>query len=1050
MLYAVPLLWHHRPGALKPSTCSHPAMNLPGQSSFQVRQFQGLGRWVALTGLVFTLGISAAWAAEPDRSFLTAQERAWIDTHAGQLRVAPEGNFPPFSFIESGKWHGLSADMVALLNDRTRAQFQILPAQNLDAILADVRRGKVDIVTSLQQTPERSQYLYFTQPYFRVPTAIIVKADALEGRWPDSFLNKRVAVGNGYGVQKYLESNFPAVKLALVADDLDGMRKLSFGEVDAVIMDVASASFFMEREKFTNLRMFAAFEYTYDLSLGVRKEFPVLHEILSKTLASIPDRDRQAILGKWISVSADPLSLLWGRIRPWLPWLTGLLAVLMVAGATAWRVQRQRRRSEQRLGQYSRSLIEASLDPLVTISSDGKITDVNKATEQVTGVARADLVGSDFADYFTDPALAREGYQQAFAKGFVTDYPLAIRHTSGKLTDVLYNASVYRDTEGRVIGVFAAARDVTERKRAESLVQAASVFTYAREGIMITKADGTILNVNDAFTRITGYGREEALGKNPRLLSSGRQDKSFYAAMWADMNDKGHWYGEVWNRRKNGDLYLEALTITAVRGSDGGIEHYVALFSDITAVREHQSQLEHMAHFDALTNLPNRLLLSDRLLQGLAHAERRENTLAVAYLDLDGFKVINDRYGHEAGDRLLVAIADRMKQTLREGDTLARLGGDEFVAVMGDLADVDASLPMLSRLLASAGQPVAMGDQILQVSASIGVTFYPQAQPIDADQLLRQADQAMYQAKLAGKNRCHIFDAQHDSSVRAQNESLERIRLALIDHEFLLYFQPKVNMRTGKVIGAEALIRWQHPDRGLLPPALFLPVIEDHPLAVAVGEWVIDTALAQIESWQLVGLDIPVSVNVGARQLQQVDFVERLRAILAAHPQVNPFWLELEILETTALEDIEQVSKLIASCAQLGVSFALDDFGTGYSSLTYLKRLQVRTLKIDQSFVRDMLEDPDDLAILQGVIGLAAAFKREVIAEGVETVKHGSVLLQMGCDLAQGFGIARPMPAHELPAWAIAWRPEPDWDNVSGSQANARAASQRSLWTTTD
>ncbi|MCF8159629.1 MAG: EAL domain-containing protein [Polaromonas sp.] len=980
-----------------------------------------------LTSLLGLLGISAARATEPERSFLTAQERAWIDARAGQVRVAPEVNFPPFSFIDSGQWHGLSADMVQLLNDRIHAQFEILPAQNLDAILADAQRGKVEIITSLMQTPERSRYLDFTQPYFRVPTAIIVKAGFIEGQWPDSFLNKRVAVGKGYGVQKFLENAFPAIQLALVADDLDGMRKLSFGEVDAVIMDVASASFFIEREKFTNLRMLAAFEYTYDLSLGVRKDLPILREILDKTLASIPDRDRQAILGKWISISPDPLSLVWKRILPWLPWLSGIFAALILAGAMVWRVQRQRRNSERRLGQYTRSLIEASQDPLVAISSEGKITDVNTATEQVTGLGRNDLVGSDFADYFTDPALAREGYRAAFAKGFVTDYPLAIRHTSGRITDVLYNASVYRDPEGRVMGVFAAARDVTEKKRAESLVQAASVFTYAREGIMITKADGTILNVNDAFTRITGYGREEALGKNPRLLSSGRQDEKFYAAMWADMHDKGHWYGEVWNRRKNGDIYLEALTVTAVRSAEGSIEHYVALFTDITAVREHQRQLEHMAHFDALTNLPNRLLLSDRLLQGLAHAERRGNALAVAYLDLDGFKVINDLHGHEAGDQLLVAIADRMKQTLREGDTLARIGGDEFVAVMGDLAHVDASLPMLKRLLASASQPVAVGERILQVSASIGVAFYSQTQAIDADQLLRQADQAMYQAKLAGKNRHHIFDAQHDSSIRARNEHLERIGLALTNHEFLLYFQPKVNMRTGTVIGAEALIRWQHPERGLLEPAQFLPVIEGHPLAVAVGEWVIDTALSQIESWRQTGLDIPVSVNVGARQLQQADFVERLRAILSAHPQVNPSCLELEILETTALEDIVQVSRLIESCAQLGVSFALDDFGTGYSSLTYLKRLQVRMLKIDQSFVRDMLEDPDDLAILQGVIGLAAAFKREVLAEGVETVQHGSLLLQMGCDLAQGYGIARPMPAREFPAWAQAWRAEPAW-----------------------
>jgi EAL domain-containing protein (putative c-di-GMP-specific phosphodiesterase class I) len=285
----------------------------------------------------------------------------------------------------------------------------------------------------------------------------------------------------------------------------------------------------------------------------------------------------------------------------------------------------------------------------------------------------------------------------------------------------------------------------------------------------------------------------------------------------------------------------------------------------------------------------------------------------------------------------------------------------------------------------------------------------------------------MYQAKVAGKNRYHVFDAEQDSSIRGHHESLERIRLALARGEFVLHYQPKVNMRSGQVIGAEALIRWQHPERGLLAPGKFLPVIEDNPIAVDVGEWVIDKALTQIAVWHAAGLDLSVSVNIGARQLQQNDFVLRLKAILARHPQVNPAKLELEVLETSALADMAQVSQVIEDCAEIGVRFALDDFGTGYSSLTYLKRLRVALLKIDQSFVRDMLDDPDDLAILEGVIGLAVAFKREVIAEGVETVEHGTALLQLGCELAQGYGIARPMPPEQLPAWAATWRPDEAW-----------------------
>jgi diguanylate cyclase (GGDEF)-like protein/PAS domain S-box-containing protein len=588
-----------------------------------------------------------------------------------------------------------------------------------------------------------------------------------------------------------------------------------------------------------------------------------------------------------------------------------------------------------------------------------------------------------------------------------------------------------RDASGRVIRLAGLVQDITRRKQAEAKLQlAASVFSHAREGILITDASGTIIDVNEAFTRITGYLGEEVLGQNPRILKSDRHDKVFYEAMWHALTEQGHWNGEIWNRHKDGEVYAELLTISSVRNADGAVQQYVGLFSDITAIKQHQNQLEHIAHFDALTSLPNRVLLADRLQQAMTQAQRRKRQLAVVYLDLDGFKAINDQHGHDVGDQVLITLAQRMRQCLRDGDSIARLGGDEFVAVLIDLEDFAASRPLLTRLLEACAQPVRVGELSLHVSASLGVTTYPQPQDIDADQLLRQADQAMYQAKLSGKNRYHFFDATQDSSIRGYHESVERIRLALENHEFVLHYQPKVNMESGKIIGAEALIRWQHPQKGLLAPALFLPVIEEHALAVSIGEWVIDTALTQMEIWRAAGLDIAVSVNIGARQLQQSDFVDRLKSILAKHPKVKPTHLELEVLETSALEDIAQVSDVIEACAQIGVTFALDDFGTGYSSLTYLKRLRVAMLKIDQSFVRDMLEDPADWAILQGIIGLATAFKQDVIAEGVETTEHGSLLLQLGCHLAQGYGIARPMPAAQMPKWAEKWKPDLAWSEL--------------------
>jgi diguanylate cyclase (GGDEF)-like protein/PAS domain S-box-containing protein len=675
------------------------------------------------------------------------------------------------------------------------------------------------------------------------------------------------------------------------------------------------------------------------------------------------------------------------------------------------------------------SIMETTLDGFFCIDEQGRLLDVNPAYCALSGYSRDELLTMCLADFETVESESGIKSHLQYIKEQGHDlFETRHRRCDGSIWYVEISVT-YRNAEGGRFFVFL--RDITARKQAEqNLELAASVFTHAREGIMITSADGVIIDVNEAFSRITGYTRKEVMGKNISLLKSDRHEKEFYDAMWCDLIEKGHWYGELWNRCKNGKLFVGKQTISAVRDANKNTLQYVSLFSDITALKEHEKKLEHIAHYDALTGLPNRVLLADRMQQGMAQALRRGQRLAVAYLDLDGFKAINDRHGHEAGDQLLMSLAARMKQALRDGDTLARLGGDEFIAVMLDLDDTEASQPLLNRLLEAAGEPVQVGGLLLQVSASIGVTFYPQGEDVDADQLLRQSDQSMYQAKLAGKNRFQIFDAALDNSIRSHHESIDAIRSALLAGEFVLYYQPKVNMRTGTVIGAEALIRWQHPKKGLLPPAVFLPVIEDHPLAVDVGEWVINTALNQIEIWRNAGLSIPVSVNVGARQLQQINFVERLRESLASHPAVQPSSLELEVLETSALQDLAHVSKVIEDCQHFGVLFALDDFGTGYSSLTYLKRLPVATIKIDQSFVRDMLEDPDDLTILEGVISLSGAFRRAVIAEGVETLDHGEMLLQLGCDLAQGYGIARPMPADEMPIWVINWRPEASWPDL--------------------
>jgi diguanylate cyclase (GGDEF)-like protein/PAS domain S-box-containing protein len=559
--------------------------------------------------------------------------------------------------------------------------------------------------------------------------------------------------------------------------------------------------------------------------------------------------------------------------------------------------------------------------------------------------------------------------------------------------------------------------DITDRRMAEDTLRVtASVFDNSQEAIVITDANNCIIDANPAFTIITGYYRDEVLGKDPKFLSSGRQDAAFYASMWGALRARKAWRGEIWNRRKNGEVYAELLSISAICDPAGNVQRHVAVFSDITYFKEHEAELSQVANYDALTGVPNRRLLADRLRQSIAHAQRSGKMMAVCYIDLDGFKDVNDQYGHETGDRLLMDIADRLQEVLRAGDTLARLGGDEFVVLFNGLTADEECYQVLERIMLAIATPTQLGGQKVAVSASIGVTFYP-ADDEDGDTLLRHADQAMYIAKQTGKNRYHLYDAVHDQRVRTMHESRRRILQGLENGEFELYYQPKLELSSNRIVGVEALIRWNHPERGLLQPADFLPVIESSDLECKLGRWVLGAALDQLHEWEKAGVSMEISINISARHLQSPDFVAELKSKLGQYPKLEHGRLQIEVLETAALEDTSQTFEIIRECRDLGVSFALDDFGTGYSSLVYLRRLGADTLKIDQSFVQNMATNEGDRAIVEGVIALAKTFKRETVAEGMEDPALVQKLAQMGCGFGQGYGIAYPMPAGEFLDW---------------------------------
>lgn len=451
------------------------------------------------------------------------------------------------------------------------------------------------------------------------------------------------------------------------------------------------------------------------------------------------------------------------------------------------------------------------------------------------------------------------------------------------------------------------------------------------------------------------------------------------------------------------------------------------------ALQSSRKRLEVMAYYDALTQLPNRRLLSDRMNQAMSNARRHKHLLAICYLDLDGFKPINDSLGHQVGDELLLMVAKRLLSLCRTEDTVARLGGDEFVFLLTGMESRKNCTVALERLVSSISAPYPLKVQTAVITASIGVTLYPDDNN-DADTLLRHADQAMYLAKQQGRNRYHFFDLQEERVITDHQKQRQKLQQALQQQELRLFYQPKINMREGKVIGLEALLRWQHPQRGLLAPNEFLYIGEQTELLKEIDHWVLWTALEQLSDWKRGGVALRVSVNISAYSLQSENFIQKLRSMLEAHPDLEPGSLELEILETEAIRDLKRASAIIRACSELGVSFALDDFGTGYSSLTYFRHLPARVLKIDQSFVRNMLHDHDDMNIVEGVIGLAQAFQREVIAEGVETPAHGLMLLRLGCEQAQGYAIARPMPATQIPAWIKTYRTPTLWRSHKARQ----------------
>ena len=678
---------------------------------------------------------------------------------------------------------------------------------------------------------------------------------------------------------------------------------------------------------------------------------------------------------------------------------------------------------------FLKQLIEAIPGPVFYKDAQARYLGCNSAFEAFIGRSAGDVIGK--APHDIAPAELADTYfaadRELLDKPGVQIYESQARYADGELRDVMFHKATFTQPDGQIGGLVGVMLDITERKRMEDdLRQAATVFENTAEGVIITRCDGEIIAVNRAFSEITGYGKDEVVGRNPRILQSGHHDKRFYQEMWQSISRSGRWQGEVWNRRKNGELFPEWISIAAVKDKDGKVANYIATFSDITVPKESEERIQQLAFSDPLTELPNRRMLLKSLQHALANSSRNRRHGALFFIDLDAFKDLNDTLGHDKGDLLLQQVAQRLTECVREGDTVARLGGDEFVVMVEELSETSLEASRQAegvgeKILATLNEPYRLGDYLHRSTPSIGVTLFGERATC-VDELLKQTDLAMYQAKKAGRNSLRFFDPQMQTAVSARVAMEDELREALLEEQFILHYQPQVD-RAGRITGLEALVRWQHPRRGMVSPAAFIPAAEETGLIVPLGRWVLAAACAQLSAWarEEQTADLTLAVNVSASQFRLQDFVGQVLAALD-DSGANPGKLKLEVTESLLLDNVEEIIAKMHLLKARGIGFSLDDFGTGYSSLSYLKRLPLDQLKIDQSFVRDVLTDPNDAVIARTIVSLGQSLGLEVIAEGVETEEQRAFLAAHNCHAYQGYLFGKPAPATALASTLLAER----------------------------
>ncbi|WP_300629405.1 bifunctional diguanylate cyclase/phosphodiesterase [Pseudomonas sp.] len=1083
------------------------------------------------------------WTATAGALTLTDDERSWLTDHQ-ELRIGVDASWPPFEYRdENGRYQGLAADYVRLIQDRLDIRVKLIEPVNWTALLEQVRNNQLDLLPGIMSTPERQSFLAFTRPYLDFPIVILAHEGGAKPRSLKDLYGLKIAVVENYAPHELLRNHHPDLNLVAMPNVSSMLQALATDEVDAVVSDLASSVWSLRQLKLDGLYVSGETPYRYQLAMAVPQDEKILVGILDKVLADLSPAETNAIQQHWVGSSSDHRTF-WADVL-----MYGLPAVLVLSTVLAIVIRINRRLSseisrrvtleqELRSSEYHyRSLVESlsaiawesnvrdftysyvsphaeellgyprahwmipgfwrniihpadltraetycyretranrdhSIDYrvitadgrclwvrdivslikygpepvlrglmidiseakrteealllseqkfakafhaspdglLLSRQSDGLLIEVNEGFSHLTGYTSTPSLDQSALDLAIWVNLNERKHMLELMQrdGFVRDFICHIRHVDGRIR--LCELSSRPLPIGGENCMLTIARDITERQQMqEKLQQAATVFESTAEGVLITDTRQNISAVNRAFSEITGYSEAEALGHTPRLLASGLHDSAFYAAMWHQLTTHDHWQGEISNRRKNGELYPSWLTISAVRNHDLLVTHFVAVFADISSLKLAQARLDYQAHHDPLTGLPNRTLFESRLQAALIGQQESGNQGAVLFLDLDRFKHINDSLGHPVGDLLLKDIAVRLKEQLRDIDTVARLGGDEFIILLPGLQQASDAQNLANKLLDCFTPPFQAGEHEFFISASIGTSLYPQ-DGTDVATLVKNADAAMYRSKAKGRNRVERYTrdltAQANERVALEHE----LRRAIEREELSLYYQPKRNLITHELTGAEALIRWRHPTFGEVPPEHFIALAEENGTILQIGDWVLEQACRQLHAWQGDFGDFgPLSVNLAGAQLRHPKLLSRIEQLLRDY-RLEPGCLQLEITENFIMSQAEEALEVLHQLKKLGVQLAIDDFGTGYSSLSYLKRLPLDFLKIDQSFVRGLPDDPHDAAIVRAIIALGHSMQFTLIAEGVETPAQQAFLAAEGCEQMQGYIVSLPLP----------------------------------------